>query len=447
MESFLAEGQDGRIPELDVSAFKNQASYVLSRNYCTHSCPAPAVSPNSTRTAKFNISSGNFIDPGSIWFSYTCRNLGVGANGAAAGVLHPVSALGATFWRRMIIKYSGATVEDISHVNRLEAQIANFASCNKKRDYGSAAFGWQTLTDEGIDGLAMPIPAGGKKNVTWRPLCSGFLQSGKFLPLMGGSSALSVEIECTDFTDAIIDNGAAVSQQWELTELKLHYADVVLDSAMTESFADMLVAGESILIPFQANNIDKIFISGGANVVDLTVARQFSRLATVTCTLEGSTTAADSAINGTSAAVAHRKPMLNHFLPVASRETVESYLSLNSKRWPQFNTVGCQQHFIRLMQTLGIYNSVSHATNLSYHGYSGAKQGESGATQDIPARQFTFAWDLEAVGQAEASGEQVSGGAIVQIHLENIAGANAAFVATHYDCCLEIRQQGAVLFS
>jgi len=139
--------------------------------------------------------------------------------------------------------------------------------------------------------------------------------------------------------------------------------------------------------------------------------------------------------------------MLNHFLPVASRETVESYLSLNSKRWPQFNAVGCQQHFIRLMQTLGIYNSVSHATNLSYHGYSGAKNGESGATQDIPARQFQFSWDLEVMGQAEASGEPVAGGAIVQIHLENIAGATAAFVATHFDCVLEIRQQGAVLFS
>ena len=139
--------------------------------------------------------------------------------------------------------------------------------------------------------------------------------------------------------------------------------------------------------------------------------------------------------------------MLNQFLPVASRETVESYLAVNSKRYPQFNAVGCQQHLIRLMQTLGIYNSVSHATNLSYYGYSGKKNGEEGATGDTPARQFQFAWDLETVGQAEASGEPVAGGAIVQIHLENIAGATAAYVATHFDAVLEIRQQGAVLYS
>ena len=291
----------------------------------------------------------------------------------------------------------------------------------------------------------MPIPAGGSKNVTWRPLSSGFMSCGKFLPLMGSSSGLSIEIECSDFEDAIINQNdpANVSTKWELVELKLHYADVVLDSAMTESFADMLVAGESILIPFQANHIDKMFIAGGANVVDLTVARQFSRLATVTATLEGPV----PTIDGTDAANAHKKPMLDHFLPVASRETVESYLALNSKRWPQYNAVGCQQHLIRLMQGLGIYNSVSHATNISYHGYCGRKNGELGATGDTPARQFQVLFDLETVGQAEASGEQVSGGAIVQIHLENIAGATAAYVATHFDCVLEIRQQGAVLYS
>ena len=199
MESFLAEGSDGRIPELDVSAFQQQACYVLARAYTTTSCPIPVVSPDSTRTAKFNITSGNFLDLGSLFFSYTVRNT------SGQLVLHPASALGATFWRRMIIKVSGATVEDISHVNRLEAQIANFAGTNKKRDYGNAAFGWQTLTDEGIDGTAMPIPATQTKNATWRPLCSGFLQCGKFLPQRGAASGLQVELECSDFLDAVVN--------------------------------------------------------------------------------------------------------------------------------------------------------------------------------------------------------------------------------------------------
>ena len=359
MESFLAEGSDGRIPELDVSAFQQQASYVLTRSYTSTSCPIPVVSPDSTRTAKFNITSGNFLALGSLYFSYTVREKGT-------GILHPASALGATIWRRMIIKVSGATVEDISHVNRLEAQIANFAGTNKKRDYGNAAFGWEALTDEGVDGIAMPIFANQSKNVTWRPLCSGFLQCGKFLPQMGAASGLQIELECSDFLDAVV-NATGLSANWELVDLKCHIADVVLDSSMTESFADMLVRGESILIPFQANHIDKMFIPAAANVVDLTVARQFSRLATVTCTLED---AAGVPADATAPEV-HKKSMINHFLPVASRETVESYLAVNNKRYPQFNTKGCQQHFIRLLQTLGIHNSTSHSSNLSYHGYSG----------------------------------------------------------------------------
>ena len=97
MESFLAEGRDGKIPELDVSAFQQQASYVLSRSYTTTSCPIPVVAPDTTRTAKFNITSGNFLDLGSLFFSYTVRNE------SGQNSLYPVSALGATFWRRMIL--------------------------------------------------------------------------------------------------------------------------------------------------------------------------------------------------------------------------------------------------------------------------------------------------------------------------------------------------------
>ena len=73
--------------------------------------------------------------------------------------LRPASAIPSCFFRRMILKVNGATVEDISNLGRLESQIAMFVSTNKKRNWGDAGSGWQTLTDSGIDSLPKIIAA------------------------------------------------------------------------------------------------------------------------------------------------------------------------------------------------------------------------------------------------------------------------------------------------
>ena len=70
------------------------------------------------------------------------------------------------FFRRMLIKVNGATVEDISNLGRLESQIAMFVSTNKKRNWGDAAIGWATLTDSGIDDLPKILGATSSVRVT-----------------------------------------------------------------------------------------------------------------------------------------------------------------------------------------------------------------------------------------------------------------------------------------
>ena len=62
MESVLASGTDQRIPELDVSVYQDQASYVIRRDQTTTTCPTPIVKPGGVRTAKINIVEGNFLD-------------------------------------------------------------------------------------------------------------------------------------------------------------------------------------------------------------------------------------------------------------------------------------------------------------------------------------------------------------------------------------------------
>ena len=107
-------------------------------------------------------------------------------------------------------------------------------------------------------------------------------------------------------------------------------------------------------------------------------------------------------------------------------------------RWPVFDTVGTSHHFYRLLQCLGVWNSVSHAVNISAEGY-----GDGTAI----SRQWVAGFDLESVPGAEASGIPVQGGGTVMVHLKNIAGATKAYIATHYDAVLEIKSQGAIVYT
>ena len=431
MESVLAGGNDTRIPELDVSVYQNQASYVIRREQTSTTCPSPAISAEGVRTAKFNVVDGNFLDLSTLHFSYSIRE-------TSGNELIPASAIPHCWWRRMIIKVNGATVEDINNLSRLEEQITRFTSTNKRRNWGDAGTGWATLTDKGVDAISKPIAASGTADVTWRPVSSGFLQCGKYLPMMGGAAGgLQVEIECADPKDAVVD-AAGKSVAWELFSLKLHVDSVQLASEMTASFADMLIQGESILIPYQANAMDVQYLTG-LSEANLSIAKQFSRLATVFVSLEDN--AADTPPAGVDGPAALTKSMNNCFLPQDSGKSiapVESHITVNNQRWPQFNTVGTKHHFVRLLQCLGVWNSVSHAVNISAEGYGDGTK---------ISRQFVAGFDLESVPQAEASGIPVQGGGTVQIFLKNITGAKKAYIATHYDSVLEIKSQGAIVYT
>lgn len=432
METILSSGDDQKIPELDVSVYQNQASFVIRREQTTTTCATPVISPGSVRTAKFSVVDGNFLDLSTLHFTFNIREM----HGGAADVnrvLRPASAIPHCWWRRMIIKVNGAQCEDISNLSRIEEQISRFASTNKRRNWGDIGSGWATLTDAGVDALPATIANQGFKKVAWRPLSSGFLQCGRYLPMMGGASGgLTIELECSDLTDACVD-ATNLSATWQLEQLQLHVDSVQLASEMTSSFADMLIDGQSILIPYQANSCDVFYLDGGANQT-LSLAKQFSRLATVFVSLENNIVAAIT----NDAEGVHSKSMNNFYLAQASSETVESYIQVNNQRWPQFSTVGCKHHFMRLQLGLGTLNSVSHASNMSLAGYGDG-------TED--SRQFVICHDLESVPGAEASGIPVQGGGTVQISLKNVGAPTKCYIMTHYDAVLEIKHQGAIVYS
>jgi hypothetical protein len=437
MESILSAGDDQIIPELSPEVYQNQASYIVSRSQTRTTCPTPVLSSNGVRTAKLSIVDGNFLDLSSCWFSFIVRNT------SATHPLQPTDAIPSNWFRRCIVKVNGAVVDDVLHMNRVETQIERFVSTNKRRNWGDAGHGWDTLTDSGI-GVSKTIKQGQARRVTWRPLSLGFLQAQKLLPCLGGAaSGLTFEFELEDANKACVE-AANSSTGWQLESFSCHIDSVQCTSEFTASMADMLIRGESILIPYSTNVCDVQFLQPGGNYT-LSLAKQYSRLATVFVSL-------GVADDNTSV---HKKEVNNFFLSrnakVPGAGELATYIQIGNQRWPVFDQEGTKEAFHRLIQATGTWNSTAHAVCIGADAYEGINaedlKADGTAAVAADATHWIAGYDLESLPQAQSTGIPVQGGAQIQINLKNVGTVTKAYVTCHADAVLEIRNQGAIAYS
>jgi hypothetical protein len=263
--------------------------------------------------------------------------------------------------------------------------------------------------------------------------------------MMGGAAGgLSAELEVEDAADACL-NGTDNSTAWTLSNLQIFCDSVTLTSEITNDFADLLTSGRSILIPYQQNSASVQYLAGATGDVQLNLAKQFSRLASVFVSLAqedatgANATATAAAI--TTAGV-NGKLQNNFYLASDQSEHVSSYIQVNNKRAPQFDTVGTKQHFNRLLHGLGTFGSKQRACTISETGYG---------LEGTVARQFVTCHDLETMPACDSTGMLVAGGGTVQIQMKNCGAAakapSRAYIITHADAVLELKDQSSIVYS
>ena len=437
MESFIAAANSDmqaevKIPEINLQAFDQQAPYVTRRDQTSTACPTPVLKPSTTRTAKITVTDLNFIDVGSLYFSMRLRN-----NDGTKALL-PLSAIPHCWFRRMTWSLNGCVLEDVSQLSRVEEQISRFVSTNKTRNYGDVGSGWATLTDAGNDALPKTIDAVKSKKVAWSPLSSGWLQCGKYIPLLGGSAGgLSCTLELADAEEAIC-NATTLSTDWQIEELEMHVDSVTMATELASQMAEQLI-NDSILIPFQSNSCDVQYLPAGSNNVTLSLAKQVSRLNSVIVSFADEI---PPVAPGDDAAAVQGRLMNRFYLGGGKKETVSSFLQLNNQRYPQHDTVGAQQHMLKLQQGLGVYNSTSHSVAFSQDAYGGT-DGDAG----VAATHFCIMTDTEMVPHVSASGQPVLGGGVIQFTAKNLGLPTQAFIMTQFDAVCEIRNQGCALYA
>jgi hypothetical protein len=434
MESILSGGEDFLLPGLSYDLAGDQASYVVGRRQSQLSSNVPTAGPNDVRQVSFYVADGGggFFDLSSLCFQWTV------VNSHATNAMQPLSAVPHCCWSRIIISISSAVAEDIQYAARLESMLNRFLPLEKRRAAAAMGFGLASGTENGSDHLARTVAAnGGQQTVVWRPLSSGILNCGKLFPGMLSSMKITLEIPAAD---EIARNHANDSQTFSYKDLICNVDTLQMEESISSQYANMLLSGRSIMFPYQSwdNTLQHLTVTSGSQTCNIN--RNFTRLATVFASLaqEEPTVTADLAgVQG---------KLQNHFyLCDQAAGDVESFITHNNKRAPDFNTTSCQMHMKRLLSAMGTYSSVAHGSNINDVAY--------GCVKGTAAKSFVAGFDLEKAAHhgASSTGENLSTGGVLSVNLLKVGSAAAspsrAYINCLYDAVAELKDSGCHVYS
>ena len=352
MESILSGGQDFLLPGLSYDLSGDQASYVVSRRQSQINSSVPTAGPNDVRQVTFNIADpSGFLDLSSLCFQWTV------VNSDATKPMQPLSAVPHCCWARMIISISSAIAEDIQYQSRNEEMLNRFLPYEKRRAAAAMGFGLASSSENGADHLARTVAAnGGEQRVVWRPLNSGILNCGKLFPgMLLGASGLKITLEIPAASE-IARNHANDSQTFSYKDLICHVDSLQLEESISSQYANMLLSGRSIMIPYQTwdNTLQHLTVQTGSQTCN--VSKNFTRLATVFASLAQEEPTVTDDLAGVQGKLQNQFYLCDQ---TTANGDVESYITINNKRMPDFNTIGCQMHLKRLLSAMGTYSSVA----------------------------------------------------------------------------------------
>ncbi len=105
--------------------------------------------------------------------------------------------------------------------------------------------------------------------------------------------------------------------------------------------------------------------------------------------------------------------------------------------------MGAPQHWNRLIRAIGTMPSIAHSSNVNDVTF--------GCVPGTDASTWVAGFDMEKCSGASATGENVSTGGLVGIHLKNVGTAGdsptRAYVVACYSAVLELKDTGAFVYS
>ena len=258
MEVVTAGAQDELMQSLDYKLTTSNTSYVTARHDVQYfPSSLSSFSPTTSRVCRIPLTSGtSFIDPESIKIAFRVRNTD-GANPLAPATPNP-----ACFVQRVQVFANGQRCDDINYYGRTVA--VHDLLKGREHNRNKAMEGFDEVNDPRI---ARAVHQGGYADVLLRPTMVGILRCGKMLP---PQLNLVIEIEFADATTALWSenagahpSGATLSTDFEIQNVRVLASQVVLDSALVESFNRVLLSGRSLVFSYPTVHTQQSSVPNG----------------------------------------------------------------------------------------------------------------------------------------------------------------------------------------
>ena len=260
---------------LDYKLKTSNTSYVTARHDVQY-FPSllSSFSPTTSRVCRIPLTSGtSFIDPESIKIAFRVRNTD-GTKLLAPATPNPACFVHAS--QRPALRR-----HQLLRPHRGRARPAEGQRVQPQQGHG----GFRRSERPARRPRGAP---GGYADVLLRPTMVGILRCGKMLP---PQLNLVIEIEFADATTALENAGAhpagaTLSTDFEIQNVRVLASQVVLDSALVESFNRVLLSGRSLMFSYPTVHTQQSSVPNGVAEHNVTVARAFTKLTRV-CDLLG----------------------------------------------------------------------------------------------------------------------------------------------------------------
>ena len=249
---------------------------------------ASSYSSNTTQIARVELKGqGGFLDLSTMKIAFRLVNNSATQHLVLAGGPHALV-------NRIRVFCQGSLVEDCSHYGRVHYLFTELMApsnwrVNQAIETNLQRYDPASTTDPTTVEVIDP---GEYATVLFTPSALGILNSGKLWPIE--MAPLSIEITFAPPGDAVIGfannhpAGVPSSTDYVINSLHLQCSQVIVDSALNNSFKNLLASGRSLTISLQSVFTQAHILAAGSNSTQISMVRALSKLGLLFLTFQTS---------------------------------------------------------------------------------------------------------------------------------------------------------------
>lgn len=241
---------------------------------------ASSYSSDTTQVARIELNgAGGFLDMSTMKIAFRLVNTSDTLPLILAGGPHAVVS-------RVRIFCQGSLVEDVNHYSRVHHLVAQLLAPRNWRVMSAVEsnLGFYDPSLEEDPTIVQIIEMAHYATVLFTPSALGVCNVQKMWPIE--MAPLSLEITFSRPEDAVISaasmhrNGTESSKSYVLNNLHLQCSQCILDSALTNSFKNLLASGRSLTLAIQTV-FTQSHVHSGADSAQISMVRALSKLGIV----------------------------------------------------------------------------------------------------------------------------------------------------------------------